>query len=205
MMLRGWAAWTLAAVVGVGGVGCNALRNERFVEPQIDIRDSSVVVLPFAEGRMWYFESAAGARFSRLFAYRLQRECGVALRADSAIDKEIQQSLDDPPPWSEWGERLGADYLVLGTIKRLEFTDDKVIGMVQGSMVVEVMVWDVEANAPLDVPVRASGRFPEDPEEGGAFMEHSEEELQQTLFAKTAEKLVEVFCGYKENFARPKN
>ncbi len=186
----------------VGGVlcgasGCASLWSEKKLSPELDLRRQNVVMVPFKQGNRWYFESEAGAEFSRFLFLHLQRDCkGFQEVSDTQVEEEIATNLDEKVPWASVGSRVDADYVVFGTIEKISFDSQEVYGMFQGRVVATCKVWDVRADRQV-FSRRVAVQYPENPDHGGVIVsfEQNRPEVQRKLFLLATKKLVLLFCG----------
>ena len=178
--------------------GCSPfalLYREKFVEPDYDLRDERVVVVPFKDLRKWYFEVAEGRDLATGISARLSTEGGVEPVGGKKIHEAVWDNVDEVD-WTAVGELVDADYVLYGTIREFHNDARGVVGIVRGRLTLDLLVWNVEEDrlafqAPIEII------YPEDIESGEIMvsMEQSDRELRIKLFAKAIKKIGALFCG----------
>lgn len=191
------AAALLAASAGASG--CLWFWREEFIEPRCDIRDKRVLLVEFAEGELWYGESAIGRELHRALLYSLQ----TCSDTDIASVPDVEQQIYDhagssDPPWTEVGKRTESDLVLFGEVASISFEDRKLVGMLQGKMTVAFTVWNVEQNRAM-FQHNVAATFPKDAEAAAVQVgfEQTEPEVRKRLVTVAATEIRKLLCGHK--------
>lgn len=132
----------LLALSGLACRGCLRLTDgDSRGDGDLDLRRKRLFVVPFATRGASYFKSTVGRYFSREVAGVIRTSCPDAdVRdaddlPDDLIDVEVVRES-----WMSIGERLKADYLLIGEIFELRGKDPKTIKLYKGTMRVAARV-----------------------------------------------------------------
>ncbi|MEM7260720.1 MAG: hypothetical protein AAF488_01930 [Planctomycetota bacterium] len=182
-------------VLLLGSTGCHLLYKEKFVDPEYDLRDSQLIVVPFRDLDHWYYEVAEGRELAKFVMVELQRECDLEVVGGAEVENAVWDNVEEVD-WTEVGKSVEADFVLYGTIRELRNDTRGVVGFLRGTVRVDLSVWDVEKGE-LAFERRVQTIYPEDVESGdiGVTFEQSRAELRKQLFARAAKKVSATFCG----------
>lgn len=186
----------VSLALALSACGCRVFTADKFEEPRFDVRGHNLLLLPFRQGKLWYYESPRGSEMARAVAVHLQENCSSALMDDSQVQKQILENFEDPPPLARWGKAAGARFVIYGDLIDLSTRRQSIIGMVQGHIQVSFQVWDVEKDQLVFEDESIELSFPRDPsrESAGVF-EFTEEEIYRKLLTRAAERVAGAVCG----------
>ncbi len=185
-------------LLAISTSGCSIfglLYREKFVDPDYDLTDRKVVIIPFKDMRKWYFEVPEGRDLATGIAARLASEGDVEPVGGKEVHEAVWDNVDEVD-WAEVGELVGADYVLYGTIREFRNNAKGVVGVMRGRLRLDVSVWDVKLDKlAYQAPIETI--YPEDIESGDIMvsMEQNERELRIKLFGKAIRKIGAMFCG----------
>ncbi|MGE3164543.1 MAG: hypothetical protein AB7O52_06540 [Planctomycetota bacterium] len=174
--------------------GCGTVFEETVTEPEFDLRETALLIPPFAEGKLWHYESTPGDRLARLVSLSLQDACDSALVDDGYVARQVMTEFADPAPWGLWARKCGATHALIGSIRDLHFGAGEVLGLVQGRLVVEVEVWGAKDDQLLYTSPPIQITFPENPDQDPGIG-LSRNDITDRLMAKAAQRVAALVCG----------
>lgn len=190
------AALVLCLLFAGGTIGCNITEDR--VEPDYDLRGADVFVVPFSHGYDWHYESKTGNRLGQTLEVALANDCGgLKTIRNKPVQSEIRTDLSDKVDWLSYGERVEAEYLIVGEIDKITYDNPRLVGMLQGYLEGRYEVWNI-AEGRRDYTRQLQVRFPGDPDSGEVFIsfEQSRTEIENALLATTAKEIAKHLCGY---------
>ena len=194
---RGFLLLVGVAVL-MGVPGCLWVFQQEFVEPEFDIRDRYVMVLPFRHKKYWYGETQEGRQLALRIGYEIQAECDgvVHIHADE-VEAMLANNVQEPVPWKELGTIAEADYLIFGTIRRLSLKNPRMVAMLTGELRCLVRVYNVDRDM-IEYEREIEVRHPKDPSGGQiqiAF-EQNEPQVKRKLYALMGTEIQRLLCGW---------
>ena len=203
LLLAGISVLSAGALSGT--TGCLWIFNQEFVEPEFDIRDTYVAVMPFRHQKFWYGETEEGRQVANFIGYKIQAECDAVtqIHAEEA-EAALADNVEEPVPWKELGLIAGADYLIYGTIRSLKMRNPQVIAVLSGEMVCVVKVYNVKRDL-VEYEREIVVRHPKDPTGGEieiAF-EQNEPTVKRKLYALAGERVTRLLCGWVRDKSDP--
>jgi hypothetical protein len=178
-------------------LGCSSFFQERFQEPDFDIRGRRIIVVPLATKDRWYYEAADGLEFARVLSAQITRECDrVKILTGAEIDRAIADATEEQVPWTRIGNRFKADVIVFGEIRRLFVSERATIGTLQGNLNFDLNVWNVNKNE-SGFQGNFNVIFPKDVEKGdiAVSLEQTPREFRQRLLLQAAREVQVRLCG----------
>lgn len=197
-MKRFLLAITLALPLALafGTSGCSS--TQHVIEPEFQIEEARLMVVPFRTQRLWHYESPEGNALARIVRLALQRQCDeVLLVADEPVADAIHSVLEERVPWQQIGQQAGATLILTGKIDRTTFSDPKTPGMLQGRLVGDYQIHDV-ASGRVVFRREFRIRVPENPETGRVYIsfEQSEEDILRAMQGKLGVQIGQTLCGF---------
>ncbi|MEM7260721.1 MAG: hypothetical protein AAF488_01935 [Planctomycetota bacterium] len=186
---------TACVIVLLTTVGCDMLKEKKFVEPNFDLRDSQIIVVPFRDLQHWYYEVEEGRELAKFIVADLQRECDLDVVGGAEVENAVWEDVE-AVDWAEVGRSVNAKYVLFGVIRELRNDSRGMVGVLRGTVSVDLSVWDVEKDE-VAYRERIQKIYPDNVESGeiGVSFEQSHRELREQLFLRVAKRVSATFCG----------
>ncbi len=168
------------------------------VEPRIPTFGKKIVVIPFREENLYYYESRVGMQMSTLVTQIIVKEAFDMKVLDPMPSEPLLRNKDpEKINWGEIAKKLKADYVLTGNITLFRAKDPrKDVGFYRGEMVIQVKVWRPDNTIAMMETVRA--KHPSDRFDMPVVveMDATEAEILGRLKAQAAMKIAKFFYAH---------
>lgn len=182
----------LCAALLAAQAGCSLFQKET-VKPSFPTEDKKIVVIPFAEPPMDFFESRLGELMATEFKQLVgAKNPGLKFQDPSPASEYLFGVDPSRVSWKKVAELTSADYVLVGNISLFRSKNPRDIGVWKGRSVVQVKLIDASAGREL-LDTKVQARYPGNDYE--TFF-GDEEEVLTKLRQITVTKIARYFYEY---------
>jgi len=169
------------------------------VEPEVDLKDKTLLVVPFSDAENTYFASPDGVALASMITQEVRRGAKKARVVDPAEVQRLFPGKDlETVGWQRVGQAVGADYVLVGHIDTFSVRDPKDPNLLMGTIAVRLKVVDtvdgslVYSLMPPESRYRwsASGRA----DIGMSVFDVSEGQVRANTLAFATRQIGDIFC-----------